>query len=144
MSKHRRKWWRVWTGIASAPYTPIAAYLSAISWAKVFENQRFLPTAGLARHLPVWLAVCWILAIALGGMCAVLGVTVQRNRIEASGLVFLLTGAIFYGIGSSYELGSWETVPVSVAIALMCAIRLRVLAVARKAQEGAARIVAEE
>jgi hypothetical protein len=142
MCKRTRR--KFWAGLASAPYTPIAAYLSAISWTKVFENQRFLPTAGLARHLPVWLAVCWIMAIALGGLCAVLGVTLQRNRIEASGLIFLLTGAIFYGIGSSYETGTWHTIPVSVAVALMCAIRLHVLSQARKAQEGAARIAKEE
>lgn len=137
MPQHRPP--RLWTGITTAPYLPVAAYLAASGWVGLAHGG-ITPGDLLDHTLPAWLITMWTVAVALGGTLATLGGLAGRTRVESSGLALLLYGAAVYGVAGSLAIhgNPWSVAAVSAAIAAMCASRMRILARARRAREVAA------
>lgn len=127
------RWWQTLTG---RPHLPIAAYLAAVGWIGLLSGDH-----GTGGILPGWLAIMWTIAIAVGGTLATLGCLAVRTRVESTGLALLAYGAAVYGavFGALYWPSPYPIL-VGVAVAAMCLIRMRVLSLARRAQEVAAQI----
>ena len=124
----------------AAPWLPIVAYLAIVAWLALATGG--VAPRALVHTLPAWLVLTWSACIAVGGTLAFIGPLVEGTLLETAGLVMLLWGACMYGVVLTVSLwpDSLTTVLVSVAIATMCYVRLRVLSVARKAQRVARRI----
>lgn len=126
---------RITRRLYGAPWLPIAGYLGIIA-ALSLASGGVAPPA-MTHALPAWLVLMWTLALALGGLLSVVGVLFEQTRVESAGLVLLIYGAGMYGLVLSVALWPHSTgfILVSAAICGMCAIRLRVLALARHAQK---------
>lgn len=118
-----------------APWLPIVAYLGAIAVLSLASGGVAPPA--MTHALPPWLVLMWTIALAAGGLLAIVGVLSEQTRVESAGLVLLIYGAGLYGLVLSVALWprSLNIILVSVAVCGMCLIRLRVLALARHAQK---------
>lgn len=125
--------------LLSAPYSPIAAYLGFIAWVALPEG---VEPPSMREVLPHWLVVMWTISIALGGTFAVIGLLMGRLRVEAAGLTSLAYGAVLWGVVLTVSEHRWDlaTPALTLAIGLMCGIRMYVLSLAIKAEKEAQRI----
>lgn len=130
--------------ITALPYMPVSAYLALVGLLRLGHGG-LVPDEGTFHHVaPHLLIFTWTFAIVIGGFASVFGSLFGATRTESSGLVLLLFGATFYGLGVTYEVGpEFSTISVSIAIVLMCFFRMRILTKARRAQKKAARIEVE-
>lgn len=128
----------LWRSLMAAPHLPIVAYLAVIGWRAIAAGG--IAPASMEHALPVWLVLLWTVAIAAGGTLATLGGLGSWTRTESSGLALLLVGAAIYGVvlAATQWPHSLTIILVSAAIVAMCAIRMRVLTLARRAREVAA------
>lgn len=142
---HTRPPSRLWRGLAEAPYLPIAAYLALVGAAGLASGGGIAPSS-VRDTLPHWLVLAWTLAVTAGGALATVGALVERTRVESAGLGFLAAGAVVYGL--VVTLAAWPggatVIAVSAAVLSMCLIRMRVLALARHAQEVATTLAAHD
>lgn len=135
-----------WTDLTVTPHLPIVLYLAIVGWVTLLTDQRFISSHHpLAHHAPHWLVIGWIAAIAVGGTMAVVGGLIRLTRMESTGLGFLLAGAATYGAGAAYELafgdGASGVLSGSLAVIVMCLIRMKVLSLARKSERKATKIL---
>lgn len=127
---------RLWRALAEAPYLPIVAYLAVVGIGGIVSGGGIAPGA-VRDVLPYWLVMAWTVAVAAGGALATIGALAERSRVESAGLAFLAAGAVVYGL--TIPTAAWPegatVITVSAAVLSMCLIRMRVLALARHAQE---------
>lgn len=133
---------KLWRALTFAPWLPIVAYLGFVGIVALASQQHSILPDSLTDTLPWWLALAWTVAIAVGGACATIGGLWLHTRIESVGLAFLGSGAVIYG--ACVTIAAWPSgatvLAVVVAIASMCAIRMRTLSLARRAQDEARQI----
>lgn len=131
---------RPWQAITTRPHLPIAAYLAYAGWRALIAGDH-----GSLGVLPAWLAIAWTLALAVGGTLAVVGGLAMAKRTEAAGLALMLAGDIIYG--GVFGAALWRSgeadqpIAVSVAIGLMCLIRLRRIRLLRNRTDTAAEVI---
>lgn len=125
---------RLWDTLIRLPHVPVAAYLALVGWGGVVSGGI---TPDSLHVLPAWLVEMWTFAVAIGGTGSVIGALMQRTRIESTGLGLLAYGSVLYGLVGAVVLwpGSATVIALSAAVASMCLIRMRVLSLARHAQE---------
>lgn len=131
----------LWRNLAEAPWLPITAYLGLVGIIGIASGVGVAPRS-IDATLPDWLVMAWTVGIAAGGIAATVGCLWSRTRVESAGMALLAYGAGLYGV--VVAVAAWPhsliIIAVSVAVLSMCAIRLRVLSLARRAQRRAGQI----
>lgn len=127
---------RIWQTCAESPFEiPVALYLGIIGFIGLASGNGITPKT-IDAALPIWLVLAWTVGLAVGGVATVIGKIMQRGRIESSGLILLAYGASLYALVLGFA-ADWPTAATAVAammaIAIGCLIRLRVLALSRRA-----------
>lgn len=129
-----------------APYLPYAMYLGAVGIVALASQDRGIIPDTLTDTIPWWLATMWTLAVAAGGVLATIGALWRHTRIESAGLALLAFGAALYG--ACITAAAWPTgataLAVVAAVVSSCLLRMRVLTLARRAQEEAQDIADEQ
>ena len=127
------------------PALPIVMYLGVIGVLGVLSGGSAPDT--VTHGTPVWLTHMWAWSLALGGVLATVACLTGRTRGESAGLAMLVFGLGLYGLAEVAAGGpveGLETATALVALIGCCAIRMRVLHLARRAQRKAQRILRRE
>lgn len=122
------------------PALPIVVYLAVVGLLAMASGGGAAPET-VQHSTPPWLTHAWTLSLAGGGCLAVAGCLTGRTRGESAGLALLIFGLGLYGLADAvkrWPLGL-ETATALLALMACCAIRLRVLHLARKAVRHAKR-----
>lgn len=137
---------RLWLAMAEGPFeVTIATYLGFVGFVGLLSGDGIRPPS-LAEAVPVWLVMAWTVGVAFGGLLAALGKITNKTRTESAGLVFLGYGTSFYAVALLFVAfpNSAYSAAAFLAIAVGCILRLRVLALARRAGRIAQGIVRDE
>lgn len=117
------------------PLLPITVWLGVVGAAALWG---FTPRS-VEAQTPLWLTYMWSTVLAAGGIAASLGSLRDSNRVEAAGLSLLLAGLGLFALAEATTgLGPFQVVGF-LALSGGCAIRLRVLRLARKGEREVAK-----
>lgn len=111
-----------------SPYVPVGCYLALSAVIGLLAGTGIAPDT-LQAALPHWMVTVWTICVAVGGLACTAGAALRKASAESGGLVLLAWGAFMYGcvvavVGYPYSFGA---AAASVALILMCVIRLREL-----------------
>lgn len=117
------------------PHLPVAMWLAVTGLAALLSGG--LVPASISLALPGWLVMMWTASIAFGGVLATVGCLASHTRTESIGLGMLVYGILLYGVILSVVAwpASFAVAMVCVALASMCGIRMRVLALSRRVEQ---------
>lgn len=117
------------------PHLWIVVYLLYVG----VDSLLHLQTPRVMEHsLPSWLTTAWMCALTAGGVLALGGCIAARTRVESAGLVLQTFGISLYCAVVAYTTSISPSGYASVvALVAVCASRMWVLSLARRARRQA-------
>jgi hypothetical protein len=136
----------IWVMSATAPFeVPIVTYFAFLGWWVLGAGIQVTP-GSIVATLPLWLIYLWAGCFAVGGTIALVGRYFQRFPVESSGLALLASAFFTYAATVTYINGLNGAFASGAYLALLtgCIVRIRVIALDKKAHRVAVQILQEE